>query len=163
MLKKILFSLLSMLITYSVCVAAYRIYEPREEFTEKDSSSYISYASLKEYIVSAGESSEHLLLFYSPYDSDSEYVRSTLLNEVAKRTSLDISSMIEIVDVSGVRSENLMSALSDDWGLSNYPSFAFVHLENNEPGVISKLEWSSSSPLTSQSIITWLHDNGITE
>lgn len=152
-----------MLITYSVCVAAYRIYEPSEEFQETDSSSYISYASLKEYIVSAGESSEHLLLFYSPYDSDSEYVRSTLLSEAAKRTSMDISSMIEVVDVSGVRSENLMSALSKDWGLSNYPAFAVVHLENNNPVVISKLEWSSSSPLTAQSIISWLKDNGITE
>lgn len=152
-----------MLITYSVCVAAYRIYEPREEFTETDSSSYISYASLKEYIVSAGESSEHLLLFYSPYDSDSEYVRSTLLNEVANQTELNISSMIEIVDVSGVRSDNLMSDLSNDWGLSDYPSFAIVQLQNNEPVVISKLEWTSSSPLTTQEIITWLKDNSIIE
>lgn len=152
-----------MLITYSVCVAAYRIYEPREEFTETDSPSYISYASLKEYIVSAGESSEHLLLFYSPYDSDSEYVRSTLLNEVANQTELNISSMIEIVDVSGVRSDNLMSDLSNDWGLSDYPSFAIVQLQNNEPVVISKLEWTSSSPLTTQEIITWLKDNSIIE
>lgn len=163
MLKKILFSLLTLLITYSVCVAAYRFYEPREEYKESNSSSYISYASLKEYIVSAGESSEHLLLFFSPYDTDSEYVRSTLLSEVAKQTSLDLSSMIEIVDVSGINQENIMTTLSDEWGLSGYPSFAFVHLENNKPVVINKLEWSSTSPLTPQEIINWLKENGITE
>ena len=163
MLKKILFSLLCALMTYSICVAAYRIFEPREEYSEPDSSSYISYASLKEYIVSSGESSEHLLLFFNPNDSDSVYVKTTLLNEVERQTSTNLSSMIEIIDVSGVNSEKLPQSLAKDWGISSCPTFALVKLVDGQPDVESRLEWSNAQPLTSSMILQWLKDTGIAE
>ena len=161
MLKKILFSLLCILMIYSNAVAAYRIFEPRQEHVALDSSSFISYASLKEYIVSSGESSQHFLFFYNDGESDSLYVRTSVLSDVKAKTGLDLDRLIEIVDLSGYRQENLPASLAQDWGLSDYPSFALVTLKDGQIQVLSRLEWSAAAPITSPMLIQWLKDNGI--
>ena len=161
MLKKILFSLLCMLMIYSGAVAAYRIFEPRQEHVAIDSSSFLSYASLKEYIVSSGESSQHFLFFYNDGETDSMYVRTSVLSDVKAKSGLDLDSLIETVDLSGYKQENLPASLAQDWGLSDYPSFALVTVKDGEIQILSKLEWSSSSPITSPMLIQWLKDNGV--
>ena len=161
MLKKILFSLLCMLMIYSGAVAAYRIFKPRQEHVAIDSSSFISYASLKEYIVSSGESSQHFLFFYNDGETDSMYVRTSVLSDVKAKSGLDLDSLIETVDLSGYKQENLPASLAQDWGLSDYPSFALVTVKDGEIQILSKLEWSSSSPITSSMLIQWLKDNGV--
>ena len=161
MLKKILFSLLCVLMIYSGAVAAYRIFEPRQEHVAIDSSSFISYASLKEYIVSSGESSQHFLFFYNDGETDSMYVRTSVLSDVKAKSGLDLDSLIETVDLSGYKQENLPASLAQDWGLSDYPSFALVTVKDGEIQILSKLEWSSSSPITSSMLIQWLKDNGV--
>lgn len=163
MLKKILFSLLSILMVYSTCVAAYRIFEPDIESVSDDTSSFISYASLKEYIVSGGESSEHFLFFYNPLDSDSIYVRTSVIPDVESRTGLDLTSMIETVDLSGVLQENLPTSLASDWGLADYPAFALVVLKDGEIVIDATLQPSASSPITTPILTQWLRDNGIYE
>lgn len=161
MLKKILFSLLCILMIYSSAVAAYRIFEPRQEHVALDSSSFISYASLKEYIVSSGESSQHFLFFYNDGETDSMYVRTSVLSDVKAKSGLDLDCLIETVDLSGYKQENLPASLAQDWGLSDYPSFALVTVKDGEIQILSKLEWSSSSPITSSMLIQWLKDNGV--
>ncbi|MGM9940946.1 MAG: hypothetical protein ACI32N_03005 [Bulleidia sp.] len=159
MLKKILFSLLSFLMVYSICVAAFRIFEPDTEPVGEDTSSFISYASLKEYIVSSGESSEHFLFFYNPLDADSVYVRTSVIPDVESKTDLDLSSMIETVDLSGVLVENLPTSLASDWGLSDYPAFALVGLRDGEIVIESTLQSSSTTPITTPVLTQWLKDN----
>ena len=161
MLKKILFSLLCILMVYSGSVAAYRIFEPRQDHVRLDSSSFISYASLKEYIVSSGESSQHFLFFYNDGESNSMYVRTSVLSDVKAKTGIDLDSLLEIVDLSGYRQENLHASLAEQWGLSDYPSFALVTLKDGEIQVLSRLEWSSGTPITGTLLIQWLQDNGI--
>ena len=161
MLKKILFSLLCILMVYSGAVAAYRIFEPRQDHVRLDSSSFISYASLKEYIVSSGESSQHFLFFYYDGESNSMYVRTSVLSDVKAKTGIDLDSLLEIVDLSGYRQENLHASLAEQWGLSDYPSFALVTLKDGEIQVLSRLEWSSGTPITGTLLIQWLQDNGI--
>lgn len=161
MLKKILFSLLCILMVYSGAVAAYRIFEPRQDHVRLDSSSFISYASLKEYIVSSGESSQHFLFFYNDGESNSMYVRTSVLSDVKAKTGIDLDSLLEIVDLSGYRQENLHASLAEQWGLSDYPSFALVTLKDGEIQVLSRLEWSSGTPITGTLLIQWLQDNGI--
>ena len=161
MLKKILFSLLCMLMISSGMTAAYRIFEPKQSQAVVDSSSFISYASLKDYIVSSGESRQHFLFFYNDGDPDSMYVHTSVLNDVSAKTGLDLNSLIEVVDLSGYNQENLPASLANDWGLSSYPSFAIVTLKDGEITVISRLESTTSSPVTSPILIQWLKDNGI--
>lgn len=163
MLKKLLFSLLCALMLYSTAVAAYRIFEPKQENLTVDSSSFISYASLKEYIVSSGESSTHFLFFYNELDTDSIYVRTSVVNEVIAKTGLDLSNMIETVDLASYNQENLPASMAEDWGLSSYPAFAIVTLRDGEITVEQKLENSSSVPISAPVLIQWLKDCGLYE
>lgn len=163
MLKKLLFSLLCALMVYSTSVAAYRIFEPKQEKLSVDSSSFISYASLKGYIVSSGESSTHFLFFYNELDTDSVYVRTSVLNEVIARTGLDLSGMIETVDLASYNQENLPADMAEQWGLASYPAFAIVTLNDGQITVEEKLEYSSSVPITAPVLIQWLKDVGLYE
>ena len=89
------------------------------------------------------------------------YVHTSVLNDVSAKTGLDLNSLIEVVDLSGYNQENLPASLASDWGISSYPSFAIVTLKDGEITVISRLESTTSSPVTSPILIQWLKDNGI--
>ena len=89
------------------------------------------------------------------------YVRTSVLSDVKAKTGIDLDSLLEIVDLSGYRLENLHASLAEQWGLSDYPSFALVTLKDGEIQVLSRLEWSSGTPITGTLLIQWLQDNGI--
>ena len=55
MLKKILFTFLTLLVIYSSCVIAYRIFEPRDNYAVDKTTSYVAYDSLKPYDNQNGE------------------------------------------------------------------------------------------------------------
>ena len=161
MFKKILFSFLLLLCTYNIAVVAYRIFEPRPESVYTPDSSALDYDTLKQYIVSSGDNTTHLLFFCSGYDTDSIYIKETVLKTVEKDTSINIAGVIETVDVTMIDADNELTRLTNDWGITSIPAFAAVTTEDGEPVVLNTLEQSSGAVFTSDDIIRWIESNDI--
>jgi uncharacterized protein YxeA len=159
MLKKILFTFLALLITYSGAVIIYRLLEPETETSEPKT--FIPYSSLKQYVAANGESSIHYLFFYSSADVNSSYVCTTVLSKTASQTGLDLSKIIETVDMTAIDQSGETSQLHTDWNISSYPAFAAVSVENGQTVVANTLEWDPEHPLEPSDIEEWLEENDL--
>lgn len=162
MLKKIMFTFLTLLMVYSVCVVAYRIFEPRDNQPTVDTSSYLAYDSLKSYIEQSTQN-VHYLFFYSAINNNSIYLHDTIFSTVEKDTGKQLSSLIETVDITELDQTMETYRLSEDWSISSFPAFLSVSLENGEIIVNNVLEWTNAYPLTAQDIEDWMELNGLYE
>ena len=162
MFKKVVYSLLCLITVYSIAVVAFRIYEPKTDANVVEESAYLDYDSLKEYILSTGESVTHYLFFYSRNDNDCVYVKNTVLASVTVDTQLQIDRIIETVDITALQDNMLTEKLAADWGIQRYPAFAAVSVIDGEPTVLNSLEYDGEIPLTPADVETWLKENGLT-
>lgn len=160
MFKKITFTFLTLLILYSIIAAGYRYFEP-EQTASSNTSNTIDYASLKDYITSTGDASIHYLLFYSSDNENAVYVKDSILTQAEADTHLQLSSLIEIVDVTNLDESMKINRLSEDWGISSVPAFAAISLKNGKPVVNNKLEWDDKNPISVESLEQWLKDNSL--
>lgn len=160
MLKKIMFTFLTLLMVYSVSVVSYRIFEPSDNTNTIDTSSFLAYDSLKSY-VTEGSSSVHYFFFYSANDTNSIYLYNTVFSTVNSDTNKDVTSLIEVVDVSELDTTLDITRLYEDWGVSSYPSFVAVSVENGEITINNKLEWTNEKSITATDIENWLQENGL--
>ena len=161
MLKKILFSFLCLLVIYSSGVVIYRIYEPKTDTNVVEESAYLDYESLKEYVMSTGESVTHYLFFYSMSDNDCVYIKNTVMAKVQSDTLLQIDRIIETVDITALEANMTTARLSKEWGISRYPAFAAVTVEDGQIKVVNMLEYDGEVPLTALDIEGWLEMNGL--
>ena len=160
MFKKLLFSLLALLMIYSGAMIAYRIFDPKLDTDEQRNFAYLEYDTLKDYILSYGESSKHILLFYSGADANSVYVKDTVLSTVQSDTSLAIPQIIEIADVTSIHRSDALTRLVKDWEIHAIPAFLSVGVKNGECVVLNRLEWDSDTPMSASVIEDWLAENG---
>ena len=159
MFKKLLFSLLAVLMIYSSAAMVYRIFEPQLDTNEQKDLTYVDYATLSDYILSHGEASIHVVFFCSLQDANSLYVKDTVLSTVQSDTGLPVSQIIEVVDVSTAGSD-IEARLQRDWGVGAIPSFVSVGVENGQCVVHDRLEWREEDPLKALRIEEWLEANG---
>jgi hypothetical protein len=162
MLKKVVFALLALIVVYSCAVVAFRIYEPRNDTNVVEESAYLDYDSLKEYVLSTGESVTHYFFFYSRNDNDCVYVKNTVLASVSTNTQLQIDRIIETVDITSLEDNMTTGKLANDWGISNYPAFAAVTVSEGNPSVLNSLEYDGEIPLSAAQVEEWLALNGLT-
>ena len=162
MFKKIVFALLALIVVYSSAVVTFRIFEPKTDTNVVEESAYLDYDSLREYILSTGESVTHYLYFYSRLDNDCVYVKNTVLATVTADTQLQIDKIIETVDITSLEQNMTTGKLAADWGLGNYPAFAAVTVADGEPYVINSLVYDGEIPLSAQQVEEWLELNGLT-
>ena len=162
MLKKVLFALLALIVIYSSSVVVYRIYEPKNDTNVVDENPYLDYDSLKEYILSTGESVTHYLFFYSRKDNDCVYVKNTVMASVAADTKMQVDRIIETVDITPLEDNLTTGRLASEWGISRYPAFAAVTVADGVPTVISVLEYDGEIPLSARQVEDWLAENGLT-
>lgn len=161
MLKKILFTFLTLLVIYSTSVVAYRIFEPRDNQYITDTSSYLAYDSLKSYVESSSQNI-HFFMFYSAINNDSIYLKNTVFTNVEQDIGESLSNFIEIVDITDLDEKMETKRLSEDWQVSSYP--ALIAVTSNEDGsiqVTSKLEWTSKNSITAKDVENWLKENGL--
>lgn len=158
MLKKILFTLFAMLVTYSSATVIYHIFEPHYE--SSDAVSHIYYDSLDEYFRSQPSGSTHYLYFYSVYSRDCRYVLNTVLATVDSEIDPDVFKIIDIVDVSDLDHDDSLYQLQEKWKVSSVPSFATVQL-NETPRIVSTLESDGDTLLSAGTIEKWLVDCGL--
>jgi len=159
MLKKIMFTLLTLILIMSGAVILYRIFEPETQSTV--TSAKLDYDSLYEYLTSSSEGSAHYLLFVSEESIDSQYVLDSLLSSVQSDTGTQIGRIIEAVDITELERSMRTYKLKEDWGLTYYPSFLAVEIQDGVPVVQSSLEWNPDAPLSVEQVEEWLEDNGL--
>ncbi len=162
MLKKILFTFLTLLVIYSTCVVAYRIFEPRDNQSTTDTSSMLAYDSLKSYVEDSS-STIHYFFFYSALNNNSIYLKDTILTTVETDINKSLSSIIEVVDITELDQKMETKRLSEDWQVSSYPALVSVSYENNEIIINNKLEWTNDTSITAIDVEDWLELNGITK
>lgn len=156
MLKKVLFTFLTLLVIYSSCVIAYRIFEPRDNYAVDQTTSYVAYDSLKPYIENSSQNT-HYLFFYSSINNNSVYLKDTIFSQVEQNTGKSLSSLFEFVDITEIDRNLETKKLSDDWQVSAFPALVAVTKEDDGTLTIkNKLEWTNDSPLTAQSVEDWL-------
>ncbi len=162
MLKKILFTFLTLLMIYSTCVVAYRIFEPRDNQSTTDTTSMLAYDSLKSYVIDSS-SNIHYFLFYSALNNNSIYLKDTILTIVESDINKSLSNIIEVVDITELDQKMEIKRLSEDWQVSSYPAFISVSNNNGEIIINNKLEWTNEKAITTTDVEEWLKLNGITE
>lgn len=158
MLKKILFTFLILLVTYSTCVVAYRIFEPRDNQTITDTSSYLAYDSLKSYVQSSSQNI-HYFFFFSAINNDSIYMKNTIFSSVEQDTGTQISNFIETVDITELDEKMETKRLSEDWQIGSYPALLAVSSSDDQIQILNKLEWTSTKPITVSDVEKWLKEN----
>ncbi len=162
MLKKILFTFLTILMVYSTCVVAYRIFEPRDNQSTSDTTSMLAYDSLKSYVKDSS-SNIHYFLFYSALNNNSIYLKDTILTIVESDINKSLSNIIEVVDITELDQTMETKRLSEDWQVSSYPALVSVSNDNGEIIINNKLEWTNEKAITTTDVEEWLKLNGITE
>ncbi len=161
MLKKIMFTLLTLLCIYSAAAVIYKYYEPQIHVQPTDSQSYIEYDSLSDYILSSADGTVHYLYFYDSRNADCIYVKNTIFTAVEKETRVSLADLIEIVSLSNLDQDTILRKLHDEWNVNSYPSFICISVNDRQASVDSILEWESDRMITSYEIEVWLTENGI--
>ena len=161
MFKKILFSLLSFLMVYSLAAAVYHLFEPDYDENAGTDELIIESESLNDYIMNASEGTIHYIFFYDSRSNDCEYVRNTLLATVSNDTQLQLKKIFVIADTSSMEEKNIIPRLQELWGIRSIPAFAVITKNGETTDVLSKLEWDSTHMLSAAEIEQWLIDNGL--
>lgn len=161
MLKRILFTLLCLIMVYSVAVAGYRYFEPRAYEESEEGLVYLDYETLKDYLLSGQDGATHYLFFYSRKNQDCQYVKNTVMATVRNDTGLQIDRMIETVDITELEEQLQTNRLKTEWGLSSYPAFMAARVEDGEIVIDNFIQYDQNHPMMANDIETWLQLNGI--
>jgi hypothetical protein len=159
-----MFTFLTLLVIYSGVIVGYKIFEPENAEEIADSamtSSSLDYDTLKDYTLNSGASAIHYYFFGSSKTNDSLYVMNTVLRSVNRDTSVDLSTLIEYVDISSLEDTGTTQRLKDDWTVSTYPAFVACQVQDGQIVILNKLEWNANSPMSEDNIIQWLVENGL--
>lgn len=165
MFKRLLYTVLTLLVIYSTAIVLYRINEPENNtavFSAFSSSVMLDYDTLSAYTKNSGASATHYYFFCSSENADCLYVENTVLKDTAAMTHLDLNQLIEFVDVTPLENSLNINRLKADWGISHYPAFIAVHNENGKINIENTLEWDPERPLNAEQLTSWLADNGLT-
>lgn len=164
MLKRIMFTCLTLLVIYSGVIVGYKIFEPEtaEEIADSAMTSQsLDYETLKDYTLNSGTSVTHYYFFGSSKTNDSLYVMNTVLRSVNRDTAVDLSSLIEYVDVAPLEDTMTTSQLNTDWTVTSYPAFVACQVQDGQIVILNKLEWNANSPMSEDNVIQWLIENGL--
>jgi len=163
MLKRILLTLMALLVVYSAVLVGYKMFEPEtgEVMDRSVMDNAIEYDALKDYTLNSGASAIHYYFFESPSDDNSVYVVNTVISSASNQTALDLGTVIEYVDITSLIDSSGINQLKTDWGISHYPAFVACQAQNGSIRILNSLEWNASAPMSRDDIIQWLILNGL--
>lgn len=162
MLKKILFTFMTLLMIYSSSLVGYKLFEPDQIYSHSYSdhqSSSLDYETLKQYTISGGSATIHYYFFYSTNSNDSLYVENSILPSVEKVTPINLEELIEYVDITDLEINMETNRLKADWDISSYPAFVSCQVIDGEIKILNKLEWNSKEPMSEYDVMLWLNEN----
>lgn len=163
MLKKILFSLLTLLLVYSAGIIGYKSYEPDK------TSLYVSalvndvnnldFDTLEEYTLNSGSSAIHYYLFVAPDNDDSAYLENTIMKQLKRDPNATGINLFEYVQIDDVE-KNAIN-MQKKWGVSSVPALLCVKVEDGKIVVVNVLENNNKQPLTIEDVKQWMIQNGL--
>ena len=159
MLKRIMFTLMILLVIYSGVFVGFRLFEPEQTDAGSESaiaSVSLDYETLKEYTRSTGNSTMHYYFFCSVDSNDCLYLENTVLKSVNNETENELMTLIEFVDVSGIDEKQLATRLKNEWGVSAYPAFVACRNDNGEIVIDNTLDWNPQQPISIDDFRQWL-------
>ena len=159
MLKRIMFTLMILLVIYSGVFVGFRLFEPEQTDAGSESaiaSVSLDYETLKEYTRSTGNSTMHYYFFCSVDSNDCLYLENTVLKSVNNETENELMTLIEFVDVSGIDEKQLATRLKNEWGVSAYPALVACRNDNGEIVIDNTLEWNPQQPISIDDFRQWL-------
>lgn len=162
MLKRILFTFMTFLFLYSCILVGYRIFEPDnvEENETHFTDIGLDFSSVKDYTLSSGQNSYHYYFFCSPFNNDCKYVEETLVKTVESETGIDMTKLIDYVDVTDLEEKMALYRLSSEWGIPSYPAFVSCHTDSETIFIDNIIAWDVNQPLSVEDIKRWLSDAG---
>ncbi len=166
MLKKILFTFLFLLVIYSGIVVGYAAFEPTiVDVSMSNLSPYdiIDYASVHDYTLSDQTSDTHFYFFCSPEDNDCTYMQNTVLKTIENEENIQLSSILEYVDITDLVTNLEVNTLKAEWSISSYPAFVACHVEDDSIVIDNSIFSTQLEPLTKDTIKSWLSQNGLTK
>lgn len=159
MLKRIMFTLMILLVLYSGIFVGFCLFEPEQADAGSESaiaSVSLDYETLKEYTRSTGNSTMHYYFFCSADSNDCLYLENTVLKSVNNETENELMTLIEFVDVSGIDEKQLATRLKNEWNVSAYPAFVACRNDNGEIVIDNTLEWNPQQPISIDDFRQWL-------
>lgn len=166
MIKRILLTVFTLMMIYSTLVIGIKLFEPDVIDTaamEAQHSTALDYNTLKDYTLNSGTSASHFYLFSSIDNTDCLYVENTVLKNAQAQTGMNLSELIEIVDITDLERSLSTNRLRTDWTVLSYPAFVACHVHEGEIVIDNTLEWNPASPMSSDDIERWLTLNGVYE
>lgn len=164
MSKRILFTFLTLLVIYSGILISYRMFQPDNADVyvyANNIEGALDFETLKDYTLSSGSSSIHYYLFFEQGDNDSIYVINTVFKAVESSIDMNLTNLIEYVDLGDGSSTDVLTELSSTWGVDTYPAFVACHVDGNEIVIDNTLTATSDQPISDSQLKQWLLLNNI--
>lgn len=163
MAKRILFTLMTLLVSFSLALVVFVSSEPVAVADNISDvlNNPLDYDTLQEYTISSGPSAIHYYYFCTADSNDCVYVANTVMKGARESVGSSVMNLIEYVDLSGLDEEQRLTRLSNDWGISTYPAFVACHVENGQIVVDNSLLYEPDKPLNSEDLVSWLSLNGL--
>lgn len=163
MAKRILFTLMTLLVSFSLALVVFVSSEPVAVADNISDvlNNPLDYDTLQEYTISSGPSAIHYYYFCTADSNDCVYVANTVMKGARESVGSSVINLIEYVDLSGLDEEQRLTRLSNDWGISTYPAFVACHVENGQIVIDNSLLYEPDKPLSSEDLISWLSLNGL--
>ena len=162
MLKRLLFTFLTVMVLYSAILVAYRLNEPeKEELVSELNDEALPYSSLEDYTLNSGTSSHHFYFVCSPQDNDCIYMETTVLKTVENHTGLKMADILEYVDITDSIRKLDTTHMMEQWHITGYPAFIACHVEDNQIVVDNTIVSTVQYPLSAENVESWLMQNGL--
>lgn len=165
MLKKILFSLLTILLVYSGAIVGYKAHEPDKSalcsYMLLNNNESLDYNTIEDYTLNSGASSIHYYMFYDEDGANSAYLENTILKELAKDPLQDFTTLLEYVNVPNLSDPETPIKLQKKWGIDTLPALLVCRVQDHKIVIESTLQWNEKEPLTSEDVKMWMMQNGL--
>ena len=166
MSKRLLLTALTLLVVYSAVVIGIKIFEPEKPDEGTDSliaAKALNYEALRDYTINSGSAVIHYYLFWSMDNNDCKYVADTVLKDCQAETGVNLSELIEIVDITELERNLQTNRLKTDWNVSSYPAFIACRTKAGRIIIDNSLEWNPAQPISVDDLKRWLTLNGLYE
>lgn len=163
MKKNITISILLINLLIFIFLAFYVYFRPEQESSEKviQSTPTIPYDGLKDYLLSSGDFSIHYLFFCAPTDTDCNYIQNTIIKPLEAKQGQSLFERIDYIDISDLLANLEKNKLATDWGVTSYPAFIAVSVENGEFAVLNSIQYTTDDPINELDLKRWLAENEI--
>ena len=164
MAKRLLLTALTLLVIYSGVVIGIKIFEPEKPDDGTDSlvaAKALDYEVLKDYTINSGSAAIHYYLFWSSDNNDCRYVADTVLRDCQAETGVNLSELIEIVDITELERNLNTNRLKTEWNVSSYPAFVACRTKAGRIIIDNTLEWNPAQPISVDDLKAWLTLNGL--